>query len=95
MVCINKNFHAKAKVNDDRHYDRHKTLLPAIQNRKSGTPERRTKVISEAQMDVAYREFWAKRGLEPVAVCHGGIYPSVSDFQEELSLMELHGGTRL
>lgn len=91
MVCINKNF----KADKQRRYDRHKTLLPARMNRKSGIPDRRTKVISEAQMDVTYAGFWAKRGVEPQAVCHGGIYPSVSDFQEEISLMELRGAMSL
>lgn len=54
-----------------------------------GTREVGLKVLSEFRVDVALRVFWAKRGMPVPSATMGGILPSVSDFNEEVSILQM------
>lgn len=54
-----------------------------------GTREVGLKVLSEFRVDVALRVFWAKRGMAVPSATMGGILPSVSDFNEEVSILQM------
>jgi hypothetical protein len=46
-------------------------------------------LISDSQMDLAWAYFWGKRKMAPPTVSSGGIMPSVSDFDDELSILQM------
>jgi hypothetical protein len=46
-------------------------------------------LISDSQMDLAWAYFWGKRKMIPLTVSSGGIMPSVSDFDDELSILQM------
>jgi hypothetical protein len=46
-------------------------------------------LISDSQMDLAWAYFWGKRKMTPPTVSSGGIMPSVSDFDDELSILQM------
>jgi hypothetical protein len=46
-------------------------------------------LISDSQMDLAWAYFWGKRKMIPPTVSSGGIMPSVTDFDDELSILQM------
>jgi hypothetical protein len=53
-----------------------------------GMPEERL-LISDSEMDLAWSYFWGKRKMIPPTVSSGGIMPSVTDFDDELSILQM------